>query len=216
MKSSKIIGKISKIFSLFLKNFSLKMNAFSFKKLSDHMFAIAEKIVIKMNKLLPLYVKYYEDIIDKEITMANISSSDRVLHMGCGPIPATSILIARKTGAVVTGIDRNSRSVEESRSCIHILNSNGRVLIKYAEALKFPIEKFNVIIVSQGIEPRDNILEYISQSMKDDARVIFRTISSVEGEITQNDVFLEHLFRVGTMAFHEQHGLLVSVMLFKK
>jgi 2-polyprenyl-3-methyl-5-hydroxy-6-metoxy-1,4-benzoquinol methylase len=216
MKSSKIIEKKSKLLSLFLKNFNFKINKFYFKKLSDVMFAIAEKIVIKMEKLLPLYVKYYEDIVDKEIAMANISSSDKVLHMGCGSVPSTSILIAEKTVANVVGIDRNSRSVEEARSCVYLVRSDDRIQIKHAEVLNFPVENFDVIIASQGIEPQDKILNYISQSMKNDARVIFRTISSVKGEITQHNILLEQLFKIGKMAYHENHGLLISVMLFKK
>jgi 2-polyprenyl-3-methyl-5-hydroxy-6-metoxy-1,4-benzoquinol methylase len=216
MKSSKIIGKISKMLSLFLKNFSLKMNAFSFKKLSDHMFAVAEKFVIKLKKFLPLYVKYYDDMINKEITATKISKSDKVIHMGCGPVPSTSILIAEKTGATVTAIDRNSRSVEEASSCIHLLNLNGRVQIKHADALNFPIEKFDIIIISHGIEPRDEILGYVSRSINDNARVIFRTFSSGDGEITQHDILLKNLFKIDKTVSHENHGLLISVILFKK
>jgi len=216
MKSSKIIGRISKVLSLFLKNFSLKMNAFSLKKLSDYMFAIAEKIVIKLQKILPLYVKYYEDMIDKEIIAAKISKSDNVVHMGCGPVPSTSILIAEKIGANVTAIDRTSRSVKEATSCIRLLNLNSMVQIKHADALNFPMEKFDVIIISHGIEPRDEMLKYVSRSINDNARVIFRTFSSGDGEITQHDSLLKNSFKVDKVVSHENHGLLISVVLLKK
>lgn len=169
-----------------------------------------------MEKVLPLYLKYYDDIVDKEINIANISSSDKVLHIGGGSVPSTSILIAKKTGATVIGIDRNSHSVKEANLCIHLFNLDGMVQIKNAEALNFPVRNFDVIIVSQGIEPRDKILKYVSQSMKDDARVIFRTFSSVEGEITKYDILLKSIFKIGRIVSHENHGLLISVVLFKK
>lgn len=215
MKFSKIEETISKMLSRFLKNFSMKMDVFSLKKLVDYMFVVVEKIVIKMKKLLPLYLTYYEDIVDEEISIANIHSDDEVLHMGCGPIPSTCILIAQKTGAA-TGIDKILRTVEEARSCIQVIKCGDKVQVKHANALGYPIENFDIVIVSQGIEPRDEILKYISQSMKADARVIFRTISSKEGDLTHHDLFLKSLFKIIKIVSHEQHGLLVSVMLLKK
>ena len=192
------------------------MKVFYFKKLSDFMFFVIEKIAVKMKKLLPLYLKYYDDIANKEIDIANISSSDKFLHMGVGSLPSTSILIAKKTGATAIGIDRNSSSVKEANLCIHLFNLDGIAQIKNEEAMNFPVKNFDVIIVSQGIEPRDEILKYVSQSMKDDARVILRTFSSVEGEITEYDTLLKSIFKIGKIAPHENHGLLASVVLFKK
>jgi len=52
--------------------------------------------------------------------------------------------------------------------------------------------------------------------MTSDARVIFRTNSSAEGELTQNDMFLKNLFNIAKLVSHEEYGLSVSALLLKK
>lgn len=214
--SAKIQRAMSKTFFLFLENFSMKIDVSPFKKVVDYMFKIAEKIIIKLKKLLPFYMKYYVDIIDKEINIAKISSSTQVVHIGCGPIPSTSILIAKKTGASVIGIDKNPRTVEKARSCLHKLGYTNKIQIKHAEASNFPIENFDVILISHGIEPRDKFLKYISKSIGEDAIVVFRTFSSDLGELTESDAFLKDIFKINKIASHKKHGLLISVALLKK
>ena len=50
--------------------------------------------------------------MENEITIAKISNKDKILHVGCGPIPATSIFIVKKTNADVTSIDKNLQSIK--------------------------------------------------------------------------------------------------------
>jgi cyclopropane fatty-acyl-phospholipid synthase-like methyltransferase len=177
---------------------------------------IVEKITIKFNKLIIDYVEFYKEMVENEIKIANISKDDKVLHAGCGSIPATSILIAKKTGAKTTGIDNNACAVEEALYCLSEIKGSDKVQIKHAEASQFPVETFDVIVVSQGVEPHVEILKYIAQSVKGDARVIFRTNSSAEGELTQNDVFLKNLFNIVKLVSHEEYGLSASALLLKK
>ncbi len=177
---------------------------------------IVEKITIKFNKLIIGYVEFYNEMVENEIKMANILIDDKVLHVGCGSVPATSILIAKITGAKTIGIDNNICAVEEALYCLSEITDSDNVQIKHAEASQFPVETFDVIVVSQGVEPHVEILKYIAQSMKSDARVIFRTNSSAEGELTQNDVFLKNLFNIAKLVSHEEYGLSVSALLLKK
>ena len=85
-----------------------------------------------------------------------------------------------------------------SRDAWDIISEYGisdKVQIQQADANGFPVDKFDVIIISQGIKPYKELLKHISQSMKDDARVIFRTSSSPDGEISQSDLFIKDLFK---------------------
>ena len=54
----------------------------------------------------------------EEIKIANISSKDKVLHIGCGIFPSETFLIAEKTGAKVVGIDNSKRAVDLARKFI--------------------------------------------------------------------------------------------------
>lgn len=205
-----------KIIQFFLQKIGIKLDAQKLKKFIDLGFIIVEKILIKFQKLHPLYFDFYDEMTKNEINLANISINDKVLHIGCGPIPSSSILLAKKSGAQVTSIEKNLYSVKQASSLVFEFGISDRVQIKHADAIHFPVDKFDVIVISQGIRPYKELLEYISQSMNDDARVIFRTSSSHNGEINQSDLFIRELFKVSKIVTQEKNGLLISVLLFKK
>ena len=207
---------ISKLVRFFVEKIGIKLDPHKFKKFNDLGFIITEKILIKLHKLRPLYFDFYDEMIKNEIKLANISKDDVILHIGSGPIPTTSILLAKKVGAQVTSIDNNLHSVKQAISCVSEAGVADKVQIKYADANSFPADKFDVIIISQGTRSYEKLLQHISQSMKDNARVIFRTSSSPSGEIVQKDLFLENIFKIGKIVAQKRNGLLVSIILFKK
>ena len=207
---------MSKIINFLLQKISIKLDAHKLKKFVDLVFIIIEKILVKFRKLHPFYFDFYDEMTENEINLANISEDDTILHIGGGPIPATSILLAKKSGARVTSIDNNLRSVKQAISCVLEAGVADKVQIQYAEANSFPVDKFDVIIISQGTRSYKELLQHISQSMKDDTRVIFRTSTSPSGEIVQNDLFLKDMFKIGKIVAQEKNGLLVSILLFKK
>ena len=216
MKGQKHESLVSTISSFFFKTISRNMNPFALKFISDYLFIIVEKIIVKLPSLLLPYITYYEDIVDKEINLVKITKQDAVLHIGCGPLPSTSLLIAQKTGARTIGIDKNIPSVQDAQYCVHVLHQENQIQIHHANALTYAMQSSHVIIVSQGIEPRYEVLEHIANTMKPDTRVIFRTFSSKNGNITKEDAVLSNLFIVKDIVSHPQHGILISVLLRKK
>lgn len=207
---------MSKIVQFLLQKIGIKLDAHKLKKYIDLGFIVIEKILVKFQKLYPLYFDFYGEMTENEINLANISEDDIILHIGGGPIPATSILLAKKSGARVTSIDNNLRSVKQAISCVLESGVADKVQIQYAEANNFPVVNFDVIIVSQGIRPYKELLQYISKSMRDDARVIFRTSTSPNGEIVQKDLFLKDIFKISKIVAQKKNALLISILLLKK
>ena len=207
---------MSKIVQFLLQKIGIKLDAHKLKKFIDLGFIVVEKILVKFRKLYPLYFDFYDEMTENEINLANISEDDIILHIGGGPIPVTSILLAKKSGVRVTSIDNSLRSVKQAISCVLEAGVADKVQIQYAEANSFPVDKFDVIIVSQGTRSYKELLMYISQSMKDDARVIFRTSSSPSGKIVQKDLFLKDIFKIDKIVAQEKNGLLISILLLKK
>jgi len=85
-----------------------------------------------------------------------------------------------------------------------------------ANALDYSMDSSSVIIVSQGIEPRYEVLTHIANTIQPSTRVLFRTFSSNTGEITSQDTILTALFTVGKTVLHPHHGLLMSILLKEK
>jgi len=216
MASQKNSNIFFNIFSFLLKNVSSKIKAGSLKKLSDYLFIFIEKIIVKFPSILSAYIIYYEDIVENEIHLAEITNHDMVLHIGCGSLPSTSLLIAKKAGTHTIGIDKNLPSVQDARYCVRALHLENQIQIHHANALDYPMGSCNVIIVSQGIEPRYEVLTRIANTMQPGARVLFRTFSSGKGDITSQDTILSALFSIRKTVSHPQHGLLMSILLKKK
>ena len=203
-------------FHFFLKTIGRNINAFALKFISDYLFITVEKIIVKLPLLLSPYITYYEDIVDKEIKIAKITRKDNVLHIGCGSIPSTSLLIAQKTRAPTIGIDKNVPTVQDAQNCVHALHQENQIQIHHADALTYTMQSSDVIIVSQGIEPRYEVLEHIAKTIGHNTRVIFRTFSSKNDNITKEDAVLRTLFSIQDIVAHPQHGILISVLLRKK
>ena len=204
------------IFSFLLKNISRKIKAGSLKKLSDYIFIVLEKSIVKFPSFLSAYILYYEDIVEHEIHLAGITAQDTILHIGCGSLPSTSLLISQKKGTYTIGIEKDPSSVRDAQYCVNVMHQEHLLQIIQANALDYSIDSSSVIIVSQGIEPRYEVLTHIANTIQPSTRVLFRTFSSNTGEITSQDTILTALFTVGKTVLHPHHGLLMSILLKEK
>ena len=130
-----------KIIDFLLKKIGVKLDPNKLKKFIDFGFIFIEKIIVNLDKLYPIYFDFYDEMIKNEIILADISKSKKVLHIGCGPIPATSILLVKKSGVHVTGIDKNPRSVNQARLCVIKTGISDKIQIENKDAKNFSIEK---------------------------------------------------------------------------
>ena len=194
----------------------IKFDAHKFKIINDLTFVLIEKILLKFYKLHHLYFDFYDEMTDNEIKIANISKDDNILHIGSGPIPATPILLARKTKAKITGVDNNLKSVNQSKLLVSKYNLSDQVEIIHAEVQGFSIKNYNIVLISQGIKPRREIIEYISKSIDTKTKVIFRTTSLIDGKLSNNDLFLKDFFDIKKIVSNKKNGLLISILMTKK
>ena len=206
----------SKITQFIIGKIGIKFDPYKLKKINDIGFIIIEKLVIKLNKLIPLYLDFYNNMIDNEIALADISVNNNVLHIGCGPIPATSILITKKTDAHVSCIDKNPKSVQQAQILLKKLGIANNIQVFHAGALNYPLKEYDLIIISQGVKPYYEILNYISKFIENDTKVIFRTSSSIDSDIVDKDLFLKKIFVIKKIIPQKKNGLLISILLLKK
>jgi len=195
---------------------SSKLKPYKLKKFSDKIFIFIENFLLNFYNLHRAYLDIYDDMTDNEIKLANISKDDKILHIGCGSLPASCILIAKKIGASITGIDNNLKSVKYAQLCIKKYNLIDKIEIKFSDARNFPFEKFDVIFVSQGISPQKKILKNIANKMKNNSRIIFRSISNKKNELNKNDLFIIDIFKMDKIVHHKENGPLISILLCKK
>jgi len=207
---------MTKIIDFFLGKISVKLDAHKLKPIVDIVFIFSEKIIVKLEKLLSFYLNFYETMIENEIKLANICKDNKILHIGCGSIPATSILLVKKTNADVVAIDKDLKSVEQAKILLSKIGLSEKIRIIRGDALEFQIKDFDLIIISQGIKPHDVVLKNIAKNLNTKTRVIFRTSSTNDGGLAQKDKILEDLFVVEDIVSQKKNGLMISVLLSKR
>jgi 16S rRNA G527 N7-methylase RsmG len=205
-----------KIIQFFMQKIILKFDQYKLKKYADFIFILSEKIIVNLDKLYPFYFDFYSNMIKNEIKLAKITKKDKIVHIGCGPIPATSILLSKITGAKVTGIDKDIKSVKKANFCVSKSDLSDKIQIINTDINKFSVKSFDLIIISQGVKPIKDILGFISKSMKDNAHVIFRTSSNSKGDITSEDKFIEKIFNIDSIVAQKKNALLISILLSKR
>jgi len=145
-----------------------------FKKFLDRIYYIYEIISTNISFFSFLYLKFHEPAVKKEIKMADISKSDKILHIGCGAIPYTSIIVSRETNAKVVGIDHKPRVVDASTKFIHSHHLSDKITIQRGVGDSYNVSEFNVILISYGITNQDVVLKHVLKSAEKDTKIILR------------------------------------------
>jgi hypothetical protein len=201
---------------MFFEEISAKFRPGSAKKLMDALYIIFEKVAHKFDIMSTNYLKMYRELVEKEVKMADISSDDLVLVIGCGSLPATSVLIAMGTGAHVVYIDNDRRAVEEAYKFVKNLHLEDRIKVEHADGLFYPLNKFDVIFLLYGVKRQEGIFKSLAGNMKNNARIIFRTVIGIQDETMESSVDLSKWFLIKDKAKSETLRPAGSYLLFKK
>jgi len=209
-------GFFSLFIYIFYRQIGTKFRTDALKFFWDIFFVVLEKIGFKFDVISSNYIKLYDDIVEKEICMAKISSKDRILVIGCGSLPATTALIAMKTKAEITTIDTDLKAAHEASYFFKNLNLECQITVEHADGLKYPISKFDVIFVLYGVQQQKEILNYLAENMQDKTKIIFRTVCDTQGRLSNKSLDVSRFFLVKDHVSSEYLGSVDSLLLLKK
>lgn len=193
-----------------------KLQAELLKNFVDKTFVNFEKIACKFNFLATAYLKIYEELVKNEIKISNITEKDKVLVIGGGSVPATPILITKKTGAKVEAIDFDKKAIIESKKYIKTLKLENKINIIFAKGQSYPVKIFDVIFIVYGITLENEVLFYIAKNMKKSARIIYRTTIKPYDIKKDNKKDFSDLFDIKKVIRTKSLGQTDSVLLGKK
>ena len=119
---------------------------------------------------------YYHDVIQKEITLANITEDDNILCIGGGLCPFSAILFHQLTGAKVTVIDNNLSCVPRAKSVITRLGLNDRVRVLHADggANNVSFADFTVVHIALQVSPMEQVFSAVESKVKIGTRLLVR------------------------------------------
>lgn len=201
---------------LFFEEVSPKFNETALKNLMDHLYIFFEKVFFRFDIVSTFYLQLYDEITDNEITLARILSTDKILVIGSGSIPATPEHIVKKTGAEVTGIDRDLQAVKRAKQYATQHGLDKKLQMFHADGSEYDVSLFDVIFVSYGIQDEDQLFSLLEKQMSSNARIIYRlpydplfTIKSLPPSISTS-------FNVKGQKSSPSLGSIISLVLVKK
>ncbi|MDR5672367.1 SAM-dependent methyltransferase [Halalkaliarchaeum sp. AArc-CO] len=131
-------------------------------------------------RLFDLYTRLYRSVVDREIELAEIDEDDVVLNVGCGAMPFTAALLAKRSGATVYALDHDQSVVREARrnlaragvaDDVEVVVGDGREVV--GDGTQLP-EPCSVAIVALQAEPKDDIVDRYRRTQGTPSRVVVR------------------------------------------
>ena len=183
------------------------------KSFHDIMLRTIEKI-ISTNFFGRLYTKFFEKMTLDEFEMVEIKKGNKVLHVGCGAVPNTLLILAGNMEAHFVGIDRDKKAVEKAREMVKKYGLEKKITIEKGDAMRYPLSDFDVIIISLGVEPREKVFERIRNEARDDAKIVARKPWDFMDKIYGKKEFIPNGFKI-VKTFNRQ-DFIKSMLLCKK
>lgn len=137
-----------------------------------YIFIFLEILATKSVFFYELLMRFRIPTVSKEMEMANISSDDKILLIGCGPFPSTPIILAEKNGNIVHCIDNNQWIIQFAKSYIQKKGLHDLITIEYGNGSNYPVNNFDVIFIAINVWPIKNVLTHVLKNMRDNTRII--------------------------------------------
>ena len=159
-----------------------------FKQFLDGGFSVMENIILHFNPLVTCYINWYEDAVKQEIQLGSLSSKDRILVIGSGSIPATTIVLSQLTNAHISSIDKNKQAVINAKRCMQQVIPNAKIRFIHSNAIDLDLSNFTAIILIYGVENTQGILKHCYDNSNNKTKIIVR--SEKDSLININKYFL--------------------------
>ena len=122
-----------------------------------------------------LYQLYYKNKVRKEVNLANISCSDKVLCIGGGPTPFTAIEIVKQSGAKVTIVDNDINAINTANELINRLGMNDSINLVLSDGRDVRLKYYTIVHVALQVHPKKDIINHICQNAEKYTKILVRT-----------------------------------------
>ncbi len=216
MSNTKTEHIFSNIQKLFFEELGYKFRPGTLKNLTNFLYIIFEKAGYNIESISKSYIKIYDDLVKDEIRLANITSNDNVLVIGCGSIPSTAVILARETDTQITAIDIDSQATKKAVRYIKNHNLQDNITVKTIFGTDYPIKDFDVIFILYGVKHQSNLFQYLYDGINYNTRVIYRASKDAGSRNQLDKDQISKLFIIKDIAQNRSFGLMDSYLLLKK
>jgi precorrin-6B methylase 2 len=104
----------------------------------------------------------------------DLSSSKKVLHVGCGHYPMTALILSELEGLEITTIDHNEKAVKVAKKVIKNKKLNSKILPKVGNGVNYPLKGFDTIIISGCSFPKIKVVNHVLRNADKNCRIVIR------------------------------------------
>ena len=181
-----------------------------FKKIIDWLYYFFEFFGNHNMFFAKMYIYYHKSSVLKEIKLADLKSTDRILHIGCGAIPYTSIILSEETNARIVVIDRQKKVVDHAKKFVKRLGLENKIIIQKQSGETIDISKFNVVFLSYGVIDTDGVLKNVFEKIEKNGKIILRKPVSSHNEYVDSIISKYAVDRIKLLLAQE------SILIVKK
>jgi ubiquinone/menaquinone biosynthesis C-methylase UbiE len=180
------------------------------RKLLCYVFSFLEFFTVKNTLVHRFYTKWIGKIFRDEYTMANVSSDETVLHIGCGSLPTMSILVAKNAHAKVIAIDNDIRMVQRAQRYINQQKLNDFITVTHGDGKSYPAETFDVIFIAINVTSIDAVFQHLASTSKPSVRIVCRDLGNGVIRMLKSDEF-SYIFTIRSIMKHSiNNSLLIT------
>jgi hypothetical protein len=128
----------------------------------------------KNGAIYKLAERYYREVVQKEIALANISCNDHILCIGGGFCPFSAILLHKETGARVTVIDNCGECVKLAGKMIRRLGLEAQIHVRLQDGANTQIDDFTVVHFALQVFPMENVFNHVQCHATPGTRFLIR------------------------------------------
>ena len=133
-----------------------------------------ERLAAKNTSIYRTISLYYKNVVNEEVALANIKSTDKVLCIGGGPCPFSAILLHEYTQAHVTIIDNDISCVQTSRDLIRRLGYEDYIDVLHSDGSNISPKDYSVIHMAVQVCPMEQVFCHLKQGCKFGAKILVR------------------------------------------
>lgn len=120
---------------------------------------------------------FYYELMESELSLTNLESESKILHIGTGPRPMTAIFLAER-GFYIEGLEIDDQARIKSQKLIKDKGLTSRINIFSGNGDKVDYTKYDAIWLSLHVEPKRHILNKILNEATQGTKIVYRNPAS--------------------------------------
>lgn len=117
---------------------------------------------------------YYSKIVENEVKLGNISSEDKVLCIGGGPMPCTAAQITRRSGCSITVIDNDEDAASMANRYIKSMSLEDKIQVKVCSGEDISLDDYSVIHIALQVHPKEKVFSHVWKNCSVGTRILMR------------------------------------------